>query len=186
MKINKYIKYRKVKYFFIFLLILFLFITRKNKVILYDESSYFTSWATGINKTVIPKFKLENNSIRQIIRVSSGGEKIRIKFSNLIGNTKLEIKKVCIADLVSNSEINKHSLKYLTFNGKNSVIIEKNKEVYSDTLFYPLKTFSEIAISIYLGSVPKKLSGHGCSYTYSYIEDGNEIIPNPQSPIIYL
>ena len=175
MKINKYIKYRKVKYFFIFLLILFLFITRKNKVILYDESSYFTSWATGIHKTVIPKFKLENNSIRQIIRVSSGGEKIRIKFSNLIGNTKLEIKKVSIADLVSNSEINKHSLKYLTFNGKNSVIIEKNKEVYSDTLFYPLKTFSEIAISIYLGSVPKKLSGHGYSYTYSYIEEGNKI-----------
>ena len=173
---NKYVKLRKIKCFSLCILILFIFISKKNhKKYLDDESSFFTSWATCIYRTLFPSIKLDNNSIRQIIRVSSGGEKIRIKFSNLIGDSRLEIKKVSIADLITNSEINDKTQRYITFKGKHSIIIEKNQEVYSDTIFFPLKTFSKIAISIYLGSVPKKLSGHDYSYTYSYIEKGYKI-----------
>ena len=173
---NKYVKLRKMKYFSLCILILFIFmLIKKHKKYFDDESSFFTSWATGVYQALFPPIKLDNNSIRQVIRVSSGGEKIRIKFSNIIGETKLEIKKVSIADLINNSVINDRTLKYVTFKGKHSIIIERNQEQYSDTIFFPLKTFSKIAISIYLGSVPKKLSGHDYSYTYSYIEKGYKI-----------
>lgn len=40
---------------------------------------------------------------------------------------------------------------------------------------YPLKPISDIAISIYFGSVPKNISGHNYSRTFSYIEEGNKI-----------
>ena len=41
---------------------------------------------------------------------------------------------------------------------------------------YPLKPISDIAISIYFGSVPKNISGHYYSRTFSYIEKENKII----------
>jgi len=88
----------------------------------------------------------------------------------------LEIKRICIADLISKSQIDTKTIKYLRFNGKNSIIIPKGEEIYSDTIIYPLKPISDIAISIYFGSVPKNKSGHNYSRTFSYIEEGNKII----------
>jgi len=41
---------------------------------------------------------------------------------------------------------------------------------------YQLKPISDIAISIYFGSVQKNISGHYYSRTFSYIEEGNKII----------
>ena len=176
----KNINHSKImKYFLLFLLFLFIYLTRKNttfsNINSYEESSYFATWGTAIYLIRPPPGKLDNNSIRQIFQVSTGGEKIRIKISNLMGNNDLEIKKICIADLVSESEINKKTMKYITFNGNYNIIIEKGKEIYSDTIIYPLKTLSKIAISIYFGTVPKLYSGHLLSLTYSYIEKGNKI-----------
>ena len=159
----------------ILLIILLYFISKENIPQVYNESSYFTSWATGIYPTKSPNIQLHDNSLRQIIRVSAGGEKIRIKFSNIIGESPLEIKKACIADIISETEINMKTSKFLKFNGKNNIIIEPKNEIYSDTILYPLKTFSKIAITIYLGKIPKELSGHSYSFTYSYIEKGNKI-----------
>ena len=67
------------------------------------------------------------------------------------------------------------TMKYIKFKGKNGVVIGKGEEIYSDTIFYPLRAISDIEISIYFGSVPKAISGHYYSLTYSYIEIGNKI-----------
>ena len=174
----KYVKHSKImKYFIIIILILFLFLINRKKtnIIIYDESTYFTTWATAIYSTRPPSIHLNKNSLRQIVKVSASGEKIRVKFSNILGKDNLEIKKVCIADLISNNEVNVKEMKFLTFKGRNSVVIRGGEEIYSDTIFYPLKALSEVAISIYFGSVPKKLSGHLLPLTYSYIEKGNKI-----------
>ena len=177
MKKNKYtIKPLIKKFFFsLLLLILYIIIKENTKIFKFDESTYFATWTTGIYKIPKPPINLNNNSIRQIIRVSSSGEKIRIKFSNILGNSNLEIKQVCIADSVSESEINQKTMKYLKFNGKDGVIIGKQKEIYSDSIFYPLKALSDISISIYFGKVPKIFSGHLYSRGYSYFEKGNKI-----------
>ena len=167
-------KYLKRIIIIIFIILLYV-IYKENIPKAYNDSSYFTSWATGIYPTRKPHIKLSNNSLRQIIRVSAGGEKIRIKFSNLVGKSPLEIRQACIADMTSETEINTKTLKFLKFNGKNNILIEPEKEVYSDAILYPLKTFSKITITIYLGKVPKELSGHHFSLTYSYVEKGNRI-----------
>ena len=87
----------------------------------------------------------------------------------------MEIKRICIADLISKSQIDTKTIKYLRFNGKSKIIIPKGEEIYSDTIMYPLKHISDIAIAIYLGSVPKNKSGHYYSRAFSYIEEGNKI-----------
>ena len=140
-----------------------------------DESKYFTTWATALQRARPPPFEFEGNSFRQIVRISASGEKLRIKLSNIFGNRNLEIKGVSVANIISNSEIDNNSMKILTFNGKESIIIEKRREIYSDTIIYPLKSLSYLAISIYFGSVPESLSGHHISFTYSYFEKGNTI-----------
>ena len=120
----KYVKHSKImKYFIIIILILFLFLINRKKtnIIIYDGSTYFTTWATAIYSIRPPSIHLNKNSLRQIVKVSASGEKIRVKFSNILGKDDLEIKKVSIADLISNNEVNVKEMKFLTFKGRNSV-----------------------------------------------------------------
>ena len=142
---------------------------------LFDESTYFTTWATVITENT--KIPLSNNSLRQIVRVSASGNNLRLKLSNKIGKTNLEIKEINIADSKSQGtgEIIINTLTYLTFNGEKGIIISPGKDIYSDTISYNLKPLSEIAISIYFGETPEILSGHRSSRTDSFIEEGNKI-----------
>jgi lysophospholipase L1-like esterase len=159
----------------IIIICLFFYSSIKPIILEFEESTYFTTWATSIYTLRGYHQNLNNHSLRQIIRISASGEKIRLKISNISGEKNLEIKMICIADLISKSQIDLKTIKYLRFNGKNSVIIPKGKELYSDTIIYPLKPISDIAISIYFGSVPKHKSGHYSSKTFSYMEEGNKI-----------
>ena len=43
----------------------------------FDESTYFTTWATAVYETEHPKLELTNNSIRQIVHISAQ-EKISV------------------------------------------------------------------------------------------------------------
>ena len=165
---------KRTKFFIIIIIILINVIIKPISMKL-KEPSYFTTWATAIYTLSGFNKNINNHSIRQIIRISASGENIRLKISNKSGENNLEIKEICIADLISNSEVDTKTIKYLRFNGTNSVIIPKGEEIYSDTIKYPLKPISDIAISIYFGSVPKIKSGHFYSRTFSYIEEGNKI-----------
>ena len=142
-----------------------------------NESNYFTTWGTAILSTENPKVELSKNSIRQIIHISSSGNNIRLKLSNKMGKTNLEIKGITIADTLSQGtgEININTLTSFTFNKKNNATIPPEEEIYTDTINYPLKALSEVAISIYFGSTPERLSGHPNSRTFSFIEEGNKI-----------
>ena len=164
---------KRKKFILIFLLIFYF--SQKQVILEFEESTYFTTWATSIYTLRNYRQNLNNHSLRQIIRISASGDKIRLKISNISGEKNLEIKMICIADLISKSQIDTKTIKYLSFNGKKSVIIPKGEEIYSDTIMYPLKPISDIAISIYFGSVPKNKSGHYSSKTFSYIEEGNKI-----------
>ena len=138
---------------------------------------YSTAWATSLYKIVPPPLTLSNNTLRQIIRISSSSERIRLKLSNKIGKSNLEIKKINIADSLNQGtgEIVKNTITPITFDGKENIIIPPGKEIYSDIFYYHLKSLSEVAISIFFGEVPSEYTGHEASMTNSFIEEGNKV-----------
>ena len=143
----------------------------------FPDEFIFTTWGTAVLNTESPELELSRNSLRQIIHVSASGTNLRIKLSNKMGKTDLEIKEITIADSISQGtgEIDPKTLSQLTFDGKKSTKISAGKEIYTDIIPYNLKSLSEIAISIYFGSTPDNLTGHPGSRTYSFIEEGNTV-----------
>ena len=145
-----------------------------------DSNSFYTTWAnspTLIKDDSKPPIDLSNNSLRQVIKISIGGEKFRIKLSNKFGNNSLEIKSLSIAKSLfqGKGQIEKSSIKNITFNNKDFITIPKGKEIYSDIFDLELPSSSELAISIYFGQVPSDITGHIYSLTNSFIEKGNKI-----------
>ena len=106
------------------------------------------SWWKSI---ICPRNRLATNTLRQVIRVSLGGEKIRLKFSNEYGNSPLHIKAAQLAVARGGSAIDTSSLKEISFGGDKSVSIAPGEVVVSDTLDYELPGLTTMAITLYFG-----------------------------------
>ena len=143
------------------------------------ENRWIGTWATAlqlVEEANMPPYPgLSNNTLRQIVRVSLGGNKIRVKFSNEYGTSDLTMNFVQIAVSSGKGTIKPDTEKVLTFKGKNSVTIPAGGTVTSDTLEYCLPKLTDIAITIYFGNTPTILTGHPGSRTTSYIVPGNGI-----------
>lgn len=119
---------------------------------------------------------LTNNSLRQIVQVSIGGKKVRLKLTNEFSKEPTEIKAIelSIAKTSGSScDIDEASTVSLTFNGKQSVTIPAGGMIVSDAVKFPIGNRENVAITIHYGQTSPSVSGHPGSRTTSYLKEGN-------------
>ena len=123
-----------------------------------------------------PSPGLANKSLRQIVQVSIGGKKVRLKLTNEFSQEATEIKAVELAiakTAGSSSEIDEKSTVSLTFDGKASVEIPAGGKVASDPVNFKIGPRENVAITIHYGASSASVSGHPGSRTTSYLKAGN-------------
>jgi len=118
---------------------------------------------------------LSENTLRQIIRVSIGGKRMRLRFSNIFSDQPTVLKSVSIANVVNAPVIDIKTQKVLSFNGNSEITISQEHEVFSDAFDFDLKPGQLLAITIHYGPTSVKTSGHPGSRTTSYILEGDNI-----------
>ncbi|MFP4017436.1 MAG: SGNH/GDSL hydrolase family protein, partial [Halanaerobiales bacterium] len=143
------------------------------------EEHWVGSWATAPQLVEVgnmpPAPGLSDNTLRQVIRVSTGGSKLRLKFSNQYGQSPLIMKSVHLAVATGGSAINTDTDIVVRFDSSESVIIPAGQTVISDTLKYNLPELTIMAITICFANVPADLTGHPGSRTTSYILPENAV-----------
>ncbi|MDP3445585.1 MAG: GDSL-type esterase/lipase family protein [Ignavibacteria bacterium] len=122
-----------------------------------------------------PSPGLSNNTLRQILRVSIGGDSLRVRFSNEFSTSPVTLNSVHIALSKGNGIIDPGSEKKIYFNGKSEVTMNRNAAVTSDPFKFDLQARTDIAITIYFGSTSSDVTGHPGSRTTSYLLTGNEV-----------
>lgn len=118
---------------------------------------------------------LSSNTLRQVVQVSIGGKKIRVRFSNVFGDGPVTMNSVHIAQFAGGSAIREGTDKSLTFGGKATVTIPAGESILSDPLGFKLKPLSDVAVTIYFGGVPGHITGHPGSRSTSWLERGNSV-----------
>lgn len=108
------------------------------------------TWATepviGTERTPVAA----NQTIRNIVRVSIGGESVRVRLSNYYGTKPMRVAAAHIALRGDGGSIVAGSDHALTFNGKPDILIAGGGLAISDPVAMPLKDLAEVAVSIYL------------------------------------
>ena len=132
------------------------------------------NYAAGPKNTPPSPF-LANNTLRQIVRVSIGGDTLRVKFSNKTCATPVTMNSVNIAVSKGGSSIDTSTITPLTFSGNNSVTMKAHSEVTSDPVAFALKPSMRVAITIYYGQADSNadITSHVGSRTDSYILPGD-------------
>jgi lysophospholipase L1-like esterase len=91
-----------------------------------------------------------NQTVRQKLRISVGGEQVRVRFSNELGTTPLVIGAATLAVAGRDSAIDSATLRELTFGGASSVTIPAGAPALSDPVELVVQDLAELAVSIYL------------------------------------
>jgi lysophospholipase L1-like esterase len=124
-----------------------------------STNAWIATWATspqsGTPNPREPLLSIDNQTVRERVRVSIGGSQIRLRFSNEFGSSPLLIGAVTVAIPTDVSSIKEESIQNVTFEGVNSTAIPAGAPVLSDPINFPLKPGTEISISIYF---PKRLA----------------------------
>jgi len=118
-----------------------------------------------------------NQTLRQIVRTSIGGRRLRVVLSNTFGTSPLTIGAAHVAVRDTGSAIATGSDRALTFSGRPTISMPAGAAVFSDPVDLAVAPMSDLAIDLYVPgntNTPSPLTYFGGALQTSYVsETGN-------------
>lgn len=143
-------------------------------------ANWVATWGTSQQITepnnLPPAPGLSGNTLRQRVKVSVGGSSVRLRFANTFGNAPLVIGAASIASTPGGSLARAGDIRSVKFRGADSITIPVGGMVTTDVFDFAFEPLSEIAISLYITSMPTVVTGHPGSRNTSYIVPGNHVM----------
>ena len=141
-----------------------------------SAQNWVGTWAKA-PQTVVRSFMPYNNcmtnrSVRQVVKVSIGGNVIRLKLSNIYSMQPVEIRSIYIAHAKDSFAIDAKTAQYFKFGNSYKTVIPAGKQIVSDALKFNLRNLERVAITINYTSAPEVPTVHMGSRTTSYIMKG--------------
>jgi lysophospholipase L1-like esterase len=144
------------------------------------SGTWVGTWSTSVQLTeprnLPPEPGLEGNTLRQVVHVSLGGDRLRVHFSNTFGTSPVTLTAAHLATSLGGGAIDPATGSSLAFDGSASVTIPAGGAATSDAFAFELQPLSDVAITVRLGTVsPDVVTGHPGSRTTSYLVEGDAV-----------
>jgi len=147
-----------------------------------DAGHWVTSWAASVQPVWEPDFfapvnmprGLRDQTVRQIARISIGGDHVRVMISNEYGKLPLTLGAAHVALAGQNGGTQAGSDHALTFGGKSSVVVPPGAPVISDPIAMHVDPLSSLAVSLYFPEMTPTATWHNDARQTAYIATGNE------------
>lgn len=123
----------------------------------------------------------EDATLRQTIRVTVGGSRLRLRFSNAFGGADLPITRAAVAlpegGRAGVGAIRPGTSRALTFHGRPSVEVPVGAQVVSDPLSLDVAAGTVLTVTTYLadGQASTDITSHPGSRTTSYMLAGDHV-----------
>ena len=127
------------------------------------RNAWIATWAASPQSAAPnpkqPLLNIEDQTVRERVRVSIGGAQICIRLSNEFGSAPLLVGSATVAAPNDSASVRPGSIQTVTFGGHNSVTIPAGAPVLSDPVAFPVASGAEISISLYFptpASLPRR------------------------------
>jgi lysophospholipase L1-like esterase len=116
-----------------------------------------------------------NATLRQVVRLSLGGDTIRVRLSNAFGTQPLTIKAahVAVSAALDSARIDPATDRPLTFSGRSQVTIPAGADYWSDPVTLKVAPLTSLAVSLHYPAAPNVQTGHPGSRATSYVLAGD-------------
>jgi lysophospholipase L1-like esterase len=144
-----------------------------------DEGRWVGTWAASPQLVepvnMPPEPGLADATLRQVVHVSLGGKRLRVRFSNAFGTKSLTILSAHAAASAGGSAIKLGGSKPLTFGGRASVTVPSGAPIVSDPIDFDLAPLSDLAVTIRVKDSNKAITGHPGARCTSYLQAGDNL-----------
>jgi len=123
-----------------------------------------------------------HQTIRQIIRVSAGGHRVRVRLTNEYGTKPLVIGNASIALLNSSGAVKAGTKHALTFAGQSGVTIPSAAPYLSDPVDLPVEALSSLSISLFFPEDTGACTCHQSGMQTGYVSEAGDFTGDATFP----
>ncbi|HTF10015.1 MAG TPA: SGNH/GDSL hydrolase family protein [Asanoa sp.] len=138
--------------------------------------SWVGTWGTAVTGAATPPQPatvFENQTVRQVVHVSTGGSALRVRLSNEYGTGPLVIGAARVARGAGGSGIVPGTDRPLTFGGRTSFSIPRGAPALSDPVRLSVPAQTDLVISIFLPRSTPAATQHSSAFQRTFIADGD-------------
>jgi len=146
-----------------------------------DVEPWITTWAA----TPAPRWgeelpatfgvpeSLDDQTVRQIARISVGGDQVRVVISNEFGGRPLTVGSATVALSTGGSAVDPATVKVLSFGGRSWAVIPPGAPLISDPVDLAVKPLTTLAVSLYFPQKSAVASVHWNGRQTGFISGGD-------------
>jgi lysophospholipase L1-like esterase len=147
-----------------------------------DDADWITTWAASPQPVwdadfyapvLVPR-SVRDQTIRQVGRVSIGGNRVRIRVSNEYGKLPLTIGAAHVALAGAGSAIAAGTDHKLTFSGQDSITIPPGAPAVSDPVDLQVPALATVSVSLFFPDITPTTTWHNDAKQTGYLADGDE------------
>ena len=116
---------------------------------------------------------LTNQTIRNVVYLSAGGDKVRVRISNAYGSEPLNVGAATVAISAGGAATVPGSTRTLKFSGKTSILVAADGEALSDPVNLKVPPLSTLAISVFLPDSTGLATQHFLAVQDNFIASGD-------------
>jgi lysophospholipase L1-like esterase len=116
---------------------------------------------------------LTNQTVRNVVFLSAGGDQVRIRLSNAFGTQAVQVAQATVAVDATGSSAVPGSVRTLTFGGSPAVTLVAGGDALSDPVNLRVAPLSDALVSIYLPGPTGPLTNHPFTAQGNYLGSGN-------------
>ena len=138
-----------------------------------QAQSWIGSWGAA-PQPAPSSLELNQQTLRQIVRISAGGSQFRLRFSNAFGSAPMTLDEVHVGLHSSGANVVLGTDHLVTFDGESAVTIASGQEVVSDPIQWTVSPLTELCVSIYFDSDINPSTNHVVASQTAYLSaNGN-------------
>ena len=142
-----------------------------------QAQSWSRSWMAAplVSRTAPEKRPdLSDRTLRQVVRISTGGDRIRLRLSNEMSTRPLLLGAVHVALAGANGETLPGTDRVVTFNQAQGATVPARAPLLSDPIAMPVKPLARLAISIHLPQGAPDATVHSYSAATGWTAPGDQ------------
>jgi lysophospholipase L1-like esterase len=131
---------------------------------------WVASWAAS---PMAGSTTFSDQTVRNIIYTSVGGNSLRVQVSNTFGSGPLNVGAVSVGVVLDGAQLVPGTSHTLTFGGKTATTIAAGAQALSDPLTMNVRPLTELAVSVYLPTASGPATNHSDAQQNNYIAAGD-------------
>lgn len=117
----------------------------------------------------------DDKTLRQVVRLSVGGESLRVRISNRFGNEPLSIRRGAVGIGAGGATLRQETIRPVRFAGRTTAVVAAGESLTSDPVDLAVPALHDLVISVQLTS-PGTSTYHLDSLRSNFVGDGDRVM----------